>query len=77
MPRDGSLTLSDVKGPTLTIVCELCHRRARFNASRLIEQHGADTTLTDLLRVLVGECPKQHSLIVHQRCRAVYEGLMV
>jgi hypothetical protein len=24
MPRDGSLTLSDVRGPTLSIVCEPC-----------------------------------------------------
>ena len=24
MPRDGTLTLSDVRGPTLTIVCEPC-----------------------------------------------------
>jgi hypothetical protein len=27
MPRDGSLTLSDIRGPTLTIVCEPCGRR--------------------------------------------------
>jgi hypothetical protein len=27
MPRDGALTLSDVRGPTLTIVCEPCGRR--------------------------------------------------
>jgi chaperonin GroEL (HSP60 family) len=27
MPRDGSLILSDVRGPTLAIVCEPCGRR--------------------------------------------------
>jgi hypothetical protein len=77
MPRDGSLTLSDVQGPTLSIVCEPCSRRGRFNVSRLTEQHGADAKLTDLLWVLVGDCPKRHLLSVHERCRAVYEGLMV
>jgi hypothetical protein len=29
MPRDGSLTLSDVRGPTLAIVCGPCGRRGR------------------------------------------------
>jgi hypothetical protein len=26
MPREGSLILSDVRGPTLAIVCEACRR---------------------------------------------------
>jgi hypothetical protein len=73
MPRDGSLTLSDVRGPTLSIVCEPCGRRGRFNVSRLTEQHGADTKLTDLLWMLVGNCP----VSAHERCKAVYDGLMV
>ena len=36
MPRDGSLVLSDVRAPTLTIVCEPCGRRGRYNVDRLI-----------------------------------------
>ena len=31
MPRAGSLILTDVRGPMLVIVCEMCGRRARFN----------------------------------------------
>jgi hypothetical protein len=27
MPRDGSMILSDVRGPTLAIVCKACGRR--------------------------------------------------
>jgi hypothetical protein len=42
-----------------------------------MEQHGADAKLTDLLTMLVGDCPKAGAVIVHERCRAVYEGLMV
>jgi hypothetical protein len=71
MPHDDSLTLS------LTIVCEPCGRRGRYNVSRLLEQHGREAKLTDLVRVLVGDCPKMHSVSVHERCRAVYEGLIV
>ena len=74
MPRDGSLTLSDVRGPTLTVVCEPCGKRGRFNVAKLIEQYGTDAKLTDLLAVLAENCPKARSLSVHDRCRAVYEG---
>jgi hypothetical protein len=30
---DGSLILSDVRGPTLAIVCEPCGRRGRYNVT--------------------------------------------
>jgi hypothetical protein len=57
MPRDGSLTLSDVKGPTLAIVCAPCDGRGHFDVSSLAVEYGADAKLTDLLAVLVGTCP--------------------
>jgi hypothetical protein len=76
MPRAGSLTLSDVRSPTLSIVCEPCGRRGRCIVARLIEQHGEDATLTDLLPAIV-KCPKACSVSVHDRCKAVYEGLAV
>jgi hypothetical protein len=47
MPR-CSLTLSDVRGPTLSIVCEPCGRCARYGVVRLIEER-SDAKLTDLL----------------------------
>jgi hypothetical protein len=40
MPDHGSLTLSDVKTPTLTIVCSPCSRLERYDVARLIAQHG-------------------------------------
>ena len=73
MPRDGALTLSDVRGPTLSIVCEPCDRRGRYVVARLLEEHG-DAKLTDLLLTL-SDCPKGRSASIHDRCRAVYEGL--
>jgi hypothetical protein len=48
MPRGGALTLADVHGLTLGIVCEPCGRRGRYNVAKLIEEHG-DAKLTDLL----------------------------
>ena len=73
MPRDGSLTLTEVHGPTLAIVCEECGRRGRYNVERLIAAHG-DAKLTDLPTTLA-DCDKARSFSVYDRCKAVYEGL--
>jgi hypothetical protein len=70
MPRDGALTLSDVRGPTLTIVCGPCARRGRYAVARLLEKHG-DARLTDLLGVLA-TCPEASSTSVYDRCKAIY-----
>ena len=68
MPRDGSIVLSDVRSPTLSIVCEPCGRRGRYNVAALIEAHG-DAKLTDLLVTLV-KCHRAGSSNVYDRCRA-------
>jgi hypothetical protein len=73
MPRDGSMTLSDVRGPTLGIICAACGRRGRYTVERLMAEHG-DAKLTDLL-VTLADCPKARSASVYDRCKAVYEGL--
>ena len=58
MPKDA-FTLSDVCGPTLTIVCEPCNRHARYGVARLIEKHG-DAKLTEMI-VTLANCPKARS----------------
>ena len=73
MPRDGSLVLSDVRAPTLTIVCEPRGRHGQYNVERLMAEHG-NAKLTALL-VTLANCPKARSTSVHDRCKAVYEGL--
>jgi hypothetical protein len=71
MPRDGSLTLSDIREPTLTIACERCGRHARYNVARLIAAHGAK--LTELL-VTLANCEKARSVSIYDRCKARFEG---
>jgi len=73
MPRDGSMILSDLGGRALAIVCEPCGRRGRYNVKRLMAEHG-DAKLTDL-RATLADSSKARSLSVHDRCKAVYEGL--
>jgi hypothetical protein len=74
MPRHGALTLSDVRSPTLAIVCQPCTRRGRYSMARLLEEHG-DAKLTELL-VTLAQCPKAKSASMYDRCNAVYEGLV-
>jgi hypothetical protein len=58
MPRNGALTFSDVRGPSLTIVCAPCGLHGRLSVARLMAQHG-DAKLTELLQTLA-DCPKAH-----------------
>jgi hypothetical protein len=74
MPRDGALTLSDLRSPTLSIVCEPCARRGRYAVARLVEEHG-DAKLTELI-VTLADCQKGRSDSIHDRCKAVYEQLL-
>ena len=69
MPRDGSFTLSDIRQPTLTIVCEGCGRSGRFTVAKLMAEHG-DAKLTDLLQTLT-DCQKA----LGQHPRSVQGGL--
>jgi hypothetical protein len=74
MPRDDALVLSDLRQPTLSIVCEPCGRRGRYSVVKLMAEHG-DAKLTDLLQVLA-ECPKARAASIHDQCKAVYGQLL-
>ena len=73
MPRDGSLTLSDLRQPMIGVICDPCGRRGRYSVAKLIERYG-NTKLTDLLVEIV-DCPKTRSVSIHDRCRATFEKL--
>jgi hypothetical protein len=72
MPKDA-FTLSDVREPTLTIVCEPCGRRGLYNVERLVAKHG-NAKILYLLAELTN-CPKVQSTNIYDRCKARYEGL--
>jgi hypothetical protein len=72
MPKDA-FTLSDVREPTLTIICEPCGRRGRYNVDRLMAKHG-DAKILYVLAELTN-CPKTQSTYIYDRCKARYEGL--
>jgi len=68
MPRDA-ITLADVREPTLTLVCEPCGRRGRYNVERLTAKHGTDVKMPDL-RAMLANCAKAHLSNVYDRCKA-------
>ena len=72
MPRDD-ITLADLRQPTLTLVCEPCGRRGRYNVQRLIAKHGTDMRLPELLTTLA-DCEKARSFSVYDRCKAKFAG---
>ena len=68
--RDNAHTLSDFRVPTLSIECEPCGRRGRYNVAKLIEKYG-DIKLPELRHVLAN-CPKAKSFSIRDRCKVRY-----
>ena len=68
--RDHVQTLADFRVPSLSIECEPCGRRGRYNVARLMEQHG-DAKLPELRHILAN-CPKARSFSVHDQCKVRY-----
>ena len=73
MSNRGSITLSELHGKLdlLEIKCHRCERHGRVSLARLIEEHGADTGLPDLLENLAGDCPNARTAALNSRC-AIY-----
>jgi hypothetical protein len=69
--RDHAHTLSDFLVPTLSIECEPCGRRGRYNVAKLMEQYG-DAKLPGLLSELAADCPKMKAGGFRDQCRVVY-----
>jgi hypothetical protein len=68
-----AFTLSDVREPTVTIVCQPCRRRGRYNVATLMAKHGDAKILFAL--PAIADCPKARSADIYDLCKARYEGL--
>ena len=69
MPRNGSLTLSDVRKPTISLVCSACNLRETHPVAKLIERYG-DEALPEVLP-RIAHCP------LLSNCKAMFEKLVV
>jgi hypothetical protein len=72
MPRDGSLTPSDLAGKLewLVVSGEKCGRLGRYNVARLVKQLGPDAKLTDWLARITEDCPRRRSIDMADQCGA-------
>ena len=72
MPRDGAITFDDLLGKltALRVVCEKCGRAGRYKVSRLIESHGPDGKVVDLLAEVTADCPRRAAGNFNDRCGA-------
>jgi hypothetical protein len=68
--RENAHTLSDFRVPTLSIECEPCGRRGRYNVAKLMEKYG-DAKLPELRHILAN-CPKAHAHSINDRCKVRY-----
>jgi hypothetical protein len=68
--RDHAHILSDFLVPTLSIECEPCGRRGRYNVAKLIEKYG-DMKLPEL-RHMLADCPKAKSFSIYDQCKVKY-----
>jgi hypothetical protein len=59
--------LGDLAGRMIWVEvrCGHCDRHGRPHLGRLIAEHGADAGVPDLLRAIVGDCPKREAFNVH------------
>ncbi len=67
MPRDGAMTLSDVRQPAIELLCEQCGRRGRYNVARLTAKHG-NAKLPELA-AQIADCPKARTASIYDRCK--------
>ena len=68
---DRVLTIANLPGPTVTIVCTPCRRRGVYGIDRLRARFGADMPLPSLLFRLAVGCTSAAGKV--PRCDAVYE----
>lgn len=72
MSRMGStaIFLGEVAERTgrLEVVCKTCNRHGVLNVARLVREHGARFPMTELRRVLAGDCPRLAAGKYHDPC---------
>ena len=71
MPRDGSLILSNIRGPTLALVRRGASPSWALQLDEIDRAATGDPTLNDLLQTLA-DGSKARSASVHDRCKAAF-----
>jgi hypothetical protein len=77
MSQGGAIVFNDLIGrvETLRVTCEKCDREGRYSVTRLIERHGRNGKLTDLLTAIIADCPWKKSIDMNDQCGAHFPDL--
>ena len=70
----GTLTIRDFPADPIEVECKKCGRNSRYRKAALIENHGSDIVLPDLLALLASDCEFWNKL-GNQGCGALYPAL--
>ena len=73
----ASNLLRDFPGDTVEIACDRCGRHGRYGKARLIDQHGGNKRLPDVLTLIVSEAGCEHwgQRLTGQGCAPYYPQL--
>jgi hypothetical protein len=69
----GSQTLGDLHSEMLEVACEKCGLYERYGVALLIEIHGAEHPLSDVLEHVSKGCPAKST--ANNVCGAYFRGL--
>ena len=72
MPSKGSILLGEVAAhlATVDISCNFCPRRGTASIGRLMQEHGGDMPIPELLRLLSADCPRRQTARIGEPCGA-------
>ncbi len=73
----GSLSLNDVskRFGMLEVRCCNCTRHGRLRIDKLIDEHGRDMSLPDLITILAGDCEHMTAARRKDQCQVFYPQL--
>jgi hypothetical protein len=77
MPRDGAVTLSDLRDrgfDRVAVECDRCGRKGSYSLDVALERWG-DSKLPDLLSILTADCPKGKGADAFDQCGARFVGI--
>jgi hypothetical protein len=78
LDHSGSISLGAVaaRAEWLVVACRKCDRKGRLLLARLLAFYGPDFPMTELRRVLAGDCPRLlPSASINDRCDAHFPEL--
>jgi hypothetical protein len=70
MPARGAILLGEVAQhlATIHVCCNFCPRRGKASVGRLMQEHGSDLPIPDLLRMLSHDCPRRLAARIAEPC---------